>query len=100
MIFLLTGLLVLTVFMSIRPYTYIETVKLSSVDDFTELYEKYSFTLNCPCSQTTLEYNQFITDIKPEYHQICSSEFVTPRWMNVQFVKSPEQEFFVNDIRH
>ncbi|CAF3912120.1 unnamed protein product [Adineta steineri] len=37
-------------------------------------------SLQCPCTQLTVPYGQFI-QLQPFYHQICSSDFVTDDWI-------------------
>ncbi|CAF3582183.1 unnamed protein product, partial [Adineta steineri] len=36
-------------------------------------------SLQCPCTQLTVPYGQFI-QFQPSYHQVCSSGFVSGRW--------------------
>jgi len=83
-----------------QPPTISVKVESPSVTSFVQLYDQYPFTLDCPCSQTTLEYNQFIFDIKAQLHEICSSDFITSRWIDLQFIESPVRVFFTNDIRY
>ncbi|CAF1251631.1 unnamed protein product [Adineta steineri] len=83
-----------------QSHTISVTVNSPSVTRFTELYTQYPFTLDCPCSQTSLEYNQFIFNITPQYHEICSSAFISSRWIELQFIESPVRVFFTNDIRY
>ena len=42
----------------------------------------YSDTLECPCSQRIIPYKSLIS-ISPTLHQICSSDFVTDRWLSI-----------------
>ncbi|CAF0984316.1 unnamed protein product [Adineta steineri] len=37
-------------------------------------------SLQCPCTQLTVPYGQFI-QLQPLYHQVCSSDFVTDDWI-------------------
>lgn len=94
LILFLTEFIILTVFTWIKGYTYIETITSPSSDDFNKYYNKYPLTFDCPCNKTTLEYNKFISYLKVEYHQICLSEFIQRRWINLKFVKSPVRVFF------
>jgi hypothetical protein len=70
-----------------------------TLTEFEDLYNQYALTLNCPCNQTTIKYKQLILYMKPQYHEICSSEFVSPKWINVKFIKSNITKFFLHDIR-
>jgi hypothetical protein len=75
------------------------TIPMPTLNKFLDLYDKYPLTLNCPCNQTTLKYNKFVSYIKPQYHEICSSQFVSSNWINVEFVKSPSTPIDLEDIR-
>ncbi|CAF1430786.1 unnamed protein product [Adineta steineri] len=46
-------------------------------------YQLASLTLDnqCPCSRSSLSYDKFIL-IQPIFHQVCSSDFVSDRWIN------------------
>ena len=99
LILLFTGLSILILFTSLRMQTITVTITMPTLTEFIDLYDKYPLTLNCPCNQTTMKYNQFILYIKPQYHEICSSEFVSPNWINVKFIKSPSTTIFIHDIR-
>lgn len=100
LILFFTGLLILSIFTSIQPHTITITVKLPLLTKFTQLNQQYPETLNCPCNQTTIEYHQFITDLKPQFHSICSSEFITSRWINLYFSISPMRIPFTHDIQY
>ncbi|UJR07197.1 hypothetical protein I4U23_011485 [Adineta vaga] len=52
-----------------------------SQDTFNNLYEKYSDSLRCECSQLSISYSDFI-QITPTMHQICSSDCISPIWYN------------------
>ncbi|CAF0734638.1 unnamed protein product [Adineta steineri] len=38
-------------------------------------------SLQCPCTNLTIPYSQFI-QLQPFYHQVCSSDFVSERWID------------------
>lgn len=46
------------------------------------LIKKYSSTLICSCSNLATKYQKFISS-KPEFHQICSSVFVSNEFANL-----------------
>ncbi|CAF3667000.1 unnamed protein product [Adineta steineri] len=100
LILLVIGIVTLTIFTSARDQSIIVTVESPSLTNFIDLYEQYPTTLTCPCSQITLQYNEFISDIKAQYYEICLSEFITSRWINLQFIQNPARVFFTNDIRY
>ena len=90
---------ILTVLTSINPQIIRVTVESPSSKDFIELHEQYPKTLHCPCSQTTIDY-QDICRIEPQYHEVCSSEFVSSNWINIQFRQSSKTILLTNDIRY
>lgn len=63
--------------------TQTQTIVVSnpSVETFELLWQSYSDNLNCPCSQISIDYANFIT-IVPAFHQICSSRFISFAWYN------------------
>ena len=63
--------------------TQTQTIVVSnpSVETFELLWQSYSDNLNCPCSQISIDYADFIT-IVPTFHQICSSRFISFAWFN------------------
>ncbi|CAF4198584.1 unnamed protein product, partial [Adineta steineri] len=86
-------------------YTFLEYITISktiespSLEIFARLRKEYPLTLDCPCSRTSFEYKQFFSNIEVEYHEICSSEFTTPRWIQLQFNESSMDVILINDVR-
>ena len=99
LILLFTSLSILLLFTSLRIQEITVTIKMPTKEKFIDLHNQYPLTLNCPCSQTTMKYNEFIVYMKPQYHEICLSEFVSSNWINVKFIKSSSTPFFINDLR-
>ncbi len=99
LILLFTAMSILTLFTSLRMQTISVTIKMPTSTEFIQLYDQYSLTLNCPCSHTTIKYNDLMLNIKPQYHQVCSSEFVSPNWINVEFFKFSSERLLGSDIR-
>ena len=52
---------------------------------YENLYQKYSDTIECPCSNVAISYEKFIS-ISQRYHQVCSSGFIFPQFINQLFV--------------
>ncbi|CAF1245561.1 unnamed protein product [Adineta steineri] len=100
LILLLLTLIILTFYATFEPNINSVTIKSPSITTYNELYNKSFLTLDCPCHETTLEYHQFLTDIQVKYHEICSSEFLSSRWLELQFIQSPIRPFFSHDIRY
>ncbi|CAF3324431.1 unnamed protein product [Rotaria sp. Silwood2] len=66
-------------FLSVQ--TQIITIANPSLDTYEDLYNNYSTTLSCPCSQAIVPYGSFVT-IAYTLHQICSSDLVSSDWLN------------------
>ncbi|UJR29650.1 hypothetical protein I4U23_017198 [Adineta vaga] len=61
------------------------TISSPSLSTFEELYNKYSSTLICPCSNIAISYSTFVSIQPLTYYQICSSDlisldFITSLW--------------------
>ncbi|CAF0909239.1 unnamed protein product [Adineta steineri] len=53
-----------------------------SLFDYNNLKRLNSNTLICPCSTTAMPYHTF-SSLSPTLHQVCSSDFVSDRWISV-----------------
>ncbi|UJR12006.1 hypothetical protein I4U23_016184 [Adineta vaga] len=47
---------------------------------YIQLQEESSQSLSCPCTSISMLYSHFLT-IEPQYHQVCSSDLVSDRWI-------------------
>ncbi|UJR29415.1 hypothetical protein I4U23_010627 [Adineta vaga] len=74
------SILILLISTGINSQTYVVTISSPSLTNFEELSMKYPSTFSCPCSQISIPYKKFLT-FNPEYHQICSSEFISDKWI-------------------
>ncbi|CAF0990139.1 unnamed protein product [Adineta steineri] len=99
LVLLLVTSITLICYVFLEFITISKTIESPSLKTFTQLSKEYPLTLDCPCSRTSFEYKQFFSDIKVEYHEICSSEFITARWIQLQFVEFPTRVFWINDFR-
>ena len=70
---------ILVLYTSLSDLTITMTIKKPTSIYFTQLYEQYQQTLNCPCSNISLSYEKFIS-FNPTYHQVCQSDFVKADW--------------------
>ncbi|CAF5150675.1 unnamed protein product, partial [Rotaria sp. Silwood1] len=52
----------------------------------------------CPCSRISISYGEF-TSLEPTYHQICSSDFISDRWINAIYTGSNATYFNIRDFR-
>jgi hypothetical protein len=76
-IILLIGILSgFTLYTSLPSQTTINIISIHTQDQYEELQMKFSNTLQCPCQNIVIDYDEFIS-IQPYYHQICSSDFVS-----------------------
>ncbi|UJR12711.1 hypothetical protein I4U23_016885 [Adineta vaga] len=53
----------------------------------------------CPCSRISLSYGEFIS-LEPILHQVCSSHFVSDRWIEAIFSGSNFTYFNLKDFRN
>jgi hypothetical protein len=56
-----------------------KTIPSPSQVEYEALQGQYPNTLQCPCSVVSITYKEFI-EITPTYHQLCSSNLITPQW--------------------
>ena len=65
------------------------------LETYENYFHQYSDTIQCPCSQISISYKTFFNLSVARRHQICSSEFITDRWIemfllpNLQSTYSP-----------
>ena len=57
------------------------TRKNPTLQEYQQLYDKYRQTLTCPCTHVSIELSFFI-HIDYTFHQLCSSDFVAPKWFD------------------
>lgn len=80
LIILIVTLIILILYTSLDEISVTETVQLNSRNQYDKLRRNYPNTLDCSCDQISTEYQKFI-QINLSYHQICSSNFVTQKWI-------------------
>lgn len=80
LIILIVTLIILVLYTSLNEISVTKTVQLNSRSEYEKLRIIYPNTLDCSCNQISTEYQRFI-QIKLSYHQICSSDFVTQKWI-------------------
>ncbi|CAF4012202.1 unnamed protein product [Rotaria sp. Silwood1] len=82
-IFLCIAVFIITTYSSINQQTKTVVVNNPLLDTI-EKWQADSIvalSLYCPCSQISSPYKNVIR-LTPKYHQICSSYFITSKWMN------------------
>ena len=57
------------------------TIEHPSLATYQQLYQGQNSTLQCPCSRLSIPYSTFL-NITYVLHQVCSSDFVSPIWLD------------------
>ncbi|CAF1470536.1 unnamed protein product, partial [Adineta steineri] len=78
-ILFLSCLIILIFYTTIRSHNLTKTFDQPSFIRYTHLKEIYGSKLKCSCSKITSAYDKFL-EIKPEFHSVCSSEFISEQW--------------------
>ena len=78
------SLIVLITVRTFSPQTTAVVVQSPSLAQFEQLINEYPSTLSCPCSQVIVPYRTFLS-FSPQYHQVCSSDFVSSAWISGLF---------------
>ncbi len=68
-----------------------------ALEQYEQLYSKYSQTLTCSCTKISINYGEFI-HINYTLHQVCSSSLVTKEWIDF-LAPSNGTEYFSFDFR-
>ncbi|CAF4486388.1 unnamed protein product, partial [Didymodactylos carnosus] len=77
---LIISFVILVFYSSLIRITQTVIVNEPSITKYTQIYERYSQTLSCPCDRISVSYKDII-QIQPFYHQICSSDFIKDQWI-------------------
>ncbi|CAF1584318.1 unnamed protein product [Adineta ricciae] len=83
-ILLLLTLLLYILYASLPSQTNSFTISKPTQMQYEQLRFKHSISLKCPCKDLSTPYKQFI-DVKMEYYEICSSDFVKQEWIDYFF---------------
>ncbi|CAF1195609.1 unnamed protein product [Adineta steineri] len=87
-------LIVVGLILSLLKQSTMITLKNPTKEQF-ELLPNHA---KCSCSHTTIPYNKFVS-MEPRFHQICSSDFVTDRWINAMDSGTNTTYFHFEDFR-
>jgi hypothetical protein len=77
-LFITLGIITTYLLLPLRVHTV--TVENPSQTIFENLYDKYTTTLQCPCSRIVNSYELF-TSLSPILHPVCSSLFISEAWI-------------------
>ncbi|CAF4129948.1 unnamed protein product, partial [Adineta steineri] len=95
-VYLITMLLavcIVTIYLLASIQVRTETLQKPSQIIFENLNEKYTNTLQCPCSSIANSYESF-TSLSPTFHPICSSQFISDAWIiSLSDVNIPDAAF-------
>ncbi|CAF1479370.1 unnamed protein product [Adineta steineri] len=80
-ILVIAALCIISIFSTFQSQLITVEVDKPSLSTYKDLAIRYQYSLQCPCSQISITYGLFMT-IEPSFHQICSSSFVSDRWIN------------------
>ncbi|CAF1524757.1 unnamed protein product [Adineta ricciae] len=72
----------LLLFHTLNTETVTITISNPSLDAYTDLEKSYNDTLRCPCSTMLTAYERFVS-LSARMHQLCSSDFVSDRWISL-----------------
>jgi hypothetical protein len=76
----LITLCILCSFVVFRSQSIHVNIDKPSFPTYQYLSSHFSDSLQCSCSQISIKYKTFL-NIKPQFHQVCSSDFVTNSWI-------------------
>ncbi|CAF4164670.1 unnamed protein product, partial [Adineta steineri] len=100
LLLLIIAVIIVLIYTCIDTQTEIIKVLNPSQEVFDQLrsHPQYSSTLDCPCTNITVRYQSFIF-IKPYYHQLCSSDFVTRNstWISLLYSSTAGIDYAYND---
>ncbi|CAF1323976.1 unnamed protein product [Adineta ricciae] len=82
----IVSLFILILYNSIITVTKTEIKETPTYKQYKELDSKYSTTLNCPCKKILIDYKEILY-VNFTLHQVCSSSFVTPQWIEHFFYR-------------
>ena len=61
-------------------------------------FEHFPIDAQCPCSRGSVSNGDF-TSLQPNFHQVCSSDFVSDRWIETIFSGSNTTYYYLFDFR-
>ncbi|CAF0884616.1 unnamed protein product [Adineta steineri] len=63
-----------------------------------EQFQRLPINAKCSCSHISIPYRKFMS-LNTSFHQVCSSNFITDRWLNAINSKTNTTYFAVQDFR-
>ncbi|UJR20166.1 hypothetical protein I4U23_023298 [Adineta vaga] len=84
LILLIISITILTTYTSFTLRNNNESVTYPTYSVYYDLYKKYFDSLQCSCTTLSIPYGKFVRTVA-SFHQVCSSEFVSQRWIDFLF---------------
>ncbi|CAF1190754.1 unnamed protein product [Adineta steineri] len=75
-----------------------KTILHPTSSQFIQLQQNYPQTLSCPCTTVSMNYSTFAA-IRPHYHQLCSSDLISDKWIEYILPSLSDIPYYVNDYR-
>ncbi|CAF3692114.1 unnamed protein product [Adineta steineri] len=95
LLLLFIGLSIVLVYNGIRMETQQLKVNNPSLATYMELQEIYDTTIKCPCTQISILTSSFAAFLV-EYHDICTSQFISQKWIDLLFTNTTFWRFVVD----
>jgi hypothetical protein len=96
---LLITLGIITTYLLLPLRVHTVTVENPSQTIFENLHDKYSTTLQCPCSRIINSYELF-TSLSPILHPVCSSLFISEAWIvSISSLNTEDSDYDAIDFR-
>ena len=77
---LVVSILIIIIYTTVPVNTVTETVNNPNLMQYEQLMKTYRSALHCSCSQIAVLYQTFVK-VDVTYHQICTGDFVSERWI-------------------
>ncbi|CAF1192521.1 unnamed protein product [Adineta ricciae] len=81
LILLCLSMIIIVLFTSLSVQIHHEIIEDLSIVDFEYLPEKYTRSIQCPCSEIIIPHYSFIS-LSPQFHLVCTSDFLSDLWFN------------------
>ena len=91
------SLIAIIVYGAVSVRTTTITKYLPTVHEFIQLAIRYPGSTRCPCSHTSIGFNEF-TRLDVTYHAVCSSDFISQAWIDATFTENVPR-FLPIDVR-
>jgi hypothetical protein len=98
LVLFILSLVILTIYSSQRQVTKTVTIVNPSIEQYKSLNDNHSQTLDCPCESIDIPRQTFIT-LRPTYHQVCQSSFVSSEWITGLYNISFNLNLYTRDFR-